>query len=180
MYDHDAASRRATHPDEHNRYGELPLTDGATYTDLPTNHLSYAMAHGLVQDDGAIRYQPAPCGAKQAYTPSMPFFMFPIVQFDTLLLLKRGAPLETFGSDPAYDDLTVGLLCKHEHSNTYLHNRHHCVHYYDADAQLVVDFVSRLALHAHGGARALPQAAPHVIIKCFYSLYPDKPITTLQ
>jgi hypothetical protein len=80
-----------THPDEHSRYRELPLADGAAYIDVPTNHLSYAMAHGLVQDDGAIRYQPAPCGAKQAYTPSMPFFMFPIVQFDTLLQrLRRG------------------------------------------------------------------------------------------
>jgi hypothetical protein len=85
--------------------------------------MSYAMAHGLVADDGAVRYQPAPCGAKQAHAPSMPFFMFPIVQFDALLLLKRGAALQTFGRDPAntYDDLTVGLLCKHEDSNTYLH-----------------------------------------------------------
>jgi hypothetical protein len=110
-----------THPDDDQRYGELPLADGATYIDFPTNHLSYVMAYDLVRDDGAIRYQPAPCGAKQACAPSMPFFMFPIVQFDTLLLLKRSAPLQTFGSDPAnaYDDLTVGLLCKHEHSNTF-------------------------------------------------------------
>jgi hypothetical protein len=78
-----------THPDEHNRYGELPLTDGATYIDLPTNHLSYAMAHGLVQG---------------------------------------GAPLETFGSDPAHDDLTVGLLCwRGTRSFSSCPSRHHKV-----------------------------------------------------
>ena len=215
-----------THPDDSrygdddSRYGELPLTGGETYIGFPTNHLSYAMAHGLARDDGAIRYQPAPCGAKQAYTPSMPFFMFPIVQFDTLLLLKRGAPLETFGRDPAntYDDLTVGLLCKHQDTNTYLHRGHHCVQYYDADAQLVVDavdflFVSRcMLMEGHELFLKLPlehlpemlrqmHDAPanehirnrtfgleaddmiddtHVILKCFYTLYPDKHITTLQ
>jgi hypothetical protein len=123
-----------THPDEDRRYGELPLPDGVTSIDFPTNHMSYAMAHGLVADDGVVRYQPAPCGAKQAYAPSMPFLMFPIVQFDTLLLLKRGAALQTFGSDPAntYDDLTVGLLAINQGQETgdwqfsrvYVWNRH--------------------------------------------------------
>jgi hypothetical protein len=178
------------------------------------------MAHGLVPDDGAIRYQPAPCGAKQAYTPSMPFFMFPIVQFDTLLLLKTGTALETFGSDPAntYDDLSIGLFSKHEDTNTYLRNGHHCVQYYDANAQLVVDavdflFVSRcMLMEGHEIYLKLPLAdlpemlqemhdAPenehirnrrfgleaddmiddtHIIIKCFYTLYPDRHVTTLQ
>ena len=208
-----------THPDEDRRYGELPLPDGVTSIDFPTNHMSYAMAHGLVADDGVVRYQPAPCGAKQAYAPSLPFLMFPIVQFDTLLLLKRGAALQTFGSDPAntYDDLTVGLLCKHEDSNTYLRHGHHCVQYY-ADAELVVDsvdflFVSRCMLmegheiylklpladlpdmlrqmhdapgNEHIGNRTFGLEADdmiddtHVIIKCFYTLYPDKHMTTLR
>ena len=97
-----------THPDDDGRYSELPLSED--YVTFPTKHLSYAMAHGLVRDNDAIRYQPAPCGAKQEYIPSLPFLMFPIVQFDTLLLLKLGASLETFGKDPAntYEDLTIG------------------------------------------------------------------------
>jgi hypothetical protein len=148
-----------THPDEEQRYAELPLADGERCIEFPTNELSYAMAHGLVCTDGdadvrhSVRLQPPPCGAKQELLPSLPFLMFPIVQFDTLLLLKRGAPLETFGRDPAntYRDLSIGLLCKHEHTNTYLHNGRHCVQYYDTDGRAAVDsvdflFVSRCML----------------------------------
>ena len=208
-----------THPDAEDRYSELPLSED--YTDFPTKHLSYAMAHGLVRDDDAVRFQPAPCGAKQEYTPSLPFLMFPIIQFDTLLMLKLGTSLETFGKDPAntYEDLTVGLLCKHHDTNTYLHHGHHCVQYYDADRQPVVDsvdflFVSRCMLmeghqlflklplddlpemlqQIHGStqnehlknrkfgldADDMMDAHTHIIIKCFYSLCPDKHTTTLQ
>jgi hypothetical protein len=110
-----------SHPDEEQRFAELPLADGASCIEFPTNELSYAMAHGLVCSDGdgdGVRLQTPPCGAKQELLPSLPFLMFPIVQFDTLLLLKRGAPLETFGRDPTntYEDLSIDLLCKHEHT----------------------------------------------------------------
>jgi hypothetical protein len=73
----------------------------------------------------------------------MPFLMFPILQFDTLLMLKLGTSLETFGKDPAntYEDLTIGLLCKHQDTNTYLYHGHHCVQYYDANRQAAVDTV---------------------------------------
>jgi hypothetical protein len=134
-----------THPDPEARYSELPLSED--YIDFPTKHLSYAMAHGLIRDDDAIRYQPAPCGAKQEYVPSLPFLMVPIIQFDTLLLLKLGASLETFGGDPknTYDDLTVGLLSKHEDTSTYLKDGHHCVQYYDADGKAQADRVDFLS-----------------------------------
>ena len=208
-----------THPDEDNRYGELPLLED--YITFPTKQLSYAMAHGLVLQDESVRYQPAPCGAKQEYTPSLPFLMFPIIQFDTLLLLKLGTSLETFGKDPAntYEDLTIGLLCKHQETNTYLQNGHHCVQYYDVNAQPVTEnvdflFVSRCMLmegqqlflklpvddlpdmlqHMHDSpenehlknrkfgldADDMMDSHTHVIIKCFYSLCPDKHTTTLQ
>ena len=208
-----------THPDDDGRYGELPLAED--YLSFPTKHVSYAMAHGLVLHDDAVRYQPAPCGKKQEYTPSLPFLMFPIIQFDTLLLLKRGACLETFGKDPAntYEDLTIGLLCKHAHTNTYLHRGHHCVQYCDANAQPVTEnvdflFVSRcMLMEGHQLFLKLPledlpdmlqqmhdssenehlknrkfgldaddmmDTHTHIIIKCFYSLCPDKHTTTLQ
>jgi hypothetical protein len=211
-----------THPDEDGRYGELPLSEGAPDIDFPTNQLSYAMAHGLVRtDDAAVRFQPAPCGVKQTHLPSLPFLMLPIIQFDTLLLLKTGAELESFGRDPAntYGDLTIGLLCKHEHSSTYLNDGHHCVQYYDADGKAQADrvdflFVSRCMLmeghqlflklpldelpemlqHMHDsprndhiGNRTFGlQAADmfdghtHIVVKCFYTLCPDKHATTLQ
>ena len=208
-----------THPDDDGRYGELPLAED--YLSFPTKHVSYAMAHGLVLHDDAVRYQPAPCGKKQEYTPSLPFLMFPIIQFDTLLMLKLGTSLETFGKDPAntYEDLTVGLLCKHHDTNTYLHHGHHCVQYYDADRQPVVDsvdflFVSRCMLmeghqlflklplddlpemlerihnsprNDHIGNRTFGLQAEdmfdghtHMVMKCFYTLCPDKHATTLQ
>jgi hypothetical protein len=208
-----------THPDPENRYSELPLADD--YISFPSKHISYAAAHGLVRDDDVIRYQPAPCGARQEYSRSLPFLMFPIIQFDTLLLLKLGASLETFGGDPAntYDDLTVGLLSKHEDTNTYLKNGHHCVQYYDCNKQPVVDavdflFVSRcMLMEGHELFLKLPvddlsemlqqmHSAPdnehlknrrfgldsddmmdmhtHIVIKCFYTLCPDKHTTTLQ
>jgi len=208
-----------THPDTHDRYSELPLADD--YISFPTKHISYVAAHGLVRDDDVIRYQPAPCGARQEYTRSLPFLMFPIIQFDTLLLLKLGASLETFGGDPAntYDDLTVGLLSKHQDTNTYLKNGHHCVQYYDCNKQPVVDavdflFVSRcMLMEGHELFLKLPvddlpemlqqmHNAPdnehlknrrfgldsddmmdmhtHIVIKCFYTLCPDKHTTTLQ
>jgi hypothetical protein len=210
-----------TQPDAENRFDELPLADGVQYIDFPTNQLSYAMAHGLVLDDGAVRFQPAPCGAKQVCIPSLPFLMFPIIQFDTLLLLKLGTSLETFGSDPdnTYEDLTVGLLCKHQESNAYLTHGHHCVHYYDTNKQATIDsvdflFVSRCMLmeghqlflklplddlpqmlkhmhdspdNEHIGNRTFGLEADdmmdmhtHVVIKCFYTLSPDKHTTTLQ
>ena len=206
-----------THPDPESRYSELPLSED--YIDFPTNQLSYATAHGLVLDDTAVHYQPAPCGAAHACRPSLPFLMFPIVQFDTLLLLKLGASLETFGNDPAntYEDLTLGLLCKHHDTNTYLKNGHHCVQYYDANKQPVVDsvdflFVSRCMLmeghelfltlslddlpemlqnmhssNEHIGNRKFGLDADdmmdehtHIVIKCFYTLCPDKHTTSLQ
>ncbi len=208
-----------THPDAEDRFSELPLAED--YTDFPTKHLSYAMAHGLVRDDGVIRYQPAPCGKKQDYVPSLPFLMLPIVQFDTLLLLKLGTALETFGKDPTntYEDLTIGLLCKHQDTNTYLNNGHHCVHYYDANRQPTIDavdflFVSRcMLMEGHQLFLKLPlddlpemlqqiQSSPenehlknrkfgldaedmmdthtHIVIKCFYTLCPDKHSTTPQ
>jgi hypothetical protein len=208
-----------THPDPQARYSELPLSED--YIDFPTKHLSYAMAHGLIQDDDGIRYQPAPCGGRQEYVPSLPFLMFPIIQFDTLLMLKLGTSLETFGKDPAntYEDLTIGLLCKHQDTNTYLHHGHHCVQYYDANGQAAVDavdflFVSRcMLMEGHELFLKLPlddlpdmlqqmhnsqenehlknrkfgldsddmmDAHTHVIIKCFFSLCPDKHTTTLQ
>jgi hypothetical protein len=143
-----------THDDPQDRYSQLPLHEDLQCIQFPTNHLSYAMAHGLVQDGQAVQYQPAPCGAQQSCTPSIPFFMFPIIQFDTLLLLKVDTSLQTFGTDPAntYDDLTIGLLCKHESSNTYLKHGHHAVKYYDTNQQAVVVqsvdflFVSRCML----------------------------------
>ena len=205
-----------THPDEDGRYGELPLAED--YISFPTKHLSYAIAHGLVLEDEAVRFQPAPCGAKQEYAHSLPFLMFPIIQFDTLLLLKLGTSLETFGKDPAntYEDLSIGLLCKHEHSNTYLHNGHHCVQYYDADRQPVIEnvdflFVSRcMLMEGHELFLKVPlddladmlqsmHDAPenehirnrtfgleaddmiddtHIIIKCFYTLYPDRHVVS--
>ena len=208
-----------THPDDDGRYSELPLTED--YLSFPTKHLSYAMAHGLVMCDDAVRYQPAPCGKRQEYSPSLPFLMFPIIQFDTLLLLKLGTSLETFGKDPAntYEDLTIGLLCKHQDTNTYLHRGHHCVQYYDSDKQAAVDsvdflFVSRcMLMEGHQLFLKIPvddlpemlqqiQSSPdnehlknrkfgleaddmmdshtHIIIKCFYTLCPDKHTTTLQ
>ena len=208
-----------THPDEDGRYGELPLAED--YISFPTKHLSYAIAHGLVLEDEAVRFQPAPCGAKQEYAPSLPFLMFPIIQFDTLLLLKLGTALETFGKDPAntYEDLTIGLLCKHHDTNTYLHHGHHCVQYYDTNKEAQVEnvdflFVSRcMLMEGHQLFLKLPlddlpemlhqmHDAPenehlknrkfgldsddmmdshtHIIIKCFYSLCPDKHTTTLQ
>jgi hypothetical protein len=147
--------------------------------------------------------------------------MLPIVQFDTLLLLKLGTALETFGKDPdnTYEDLTIGLLCKHQDTNTYLNNRHHCVHYYDANRQPTIDavdflFVSRcMLMEGHQLFLNLPlddlpemlqqiQSSPenehlknrkfgldaedmmdthtHIVIKCFYTLCPDKHSTTPQ
>jgi hypothetical protein len=208
-----------THPDDGDRYGQLPLAED--YVSFPTKHLSYAMTHGLALDDGAVRFQPAPCGARQECIPSLPFLMFPIIQFDTLLLLKVGSSLETFGKDPAntYDDLSIGLLCKHQDTNTYLHHGHHCVQYCDANRQPAVDtvdflFVSRCMLmeghqlflklplddlpemlqHMHTAsgnehlknrkfgldADDMMDMHTHIIIKCFYTLCPDKHATTLQ
>ena len=208
-----------THPDAEDRYRQLPLSEDDI--DFPTKQLSYAMAHGLVPHDEAVRFQPAPCGARQEHLPSLPFLMFPIIQFDTLLLLKRGAPLETFGRDPAntYEDLTIGLLCKHQDTNTYLHRGHHCVQYYDTSGKPAVDavdflFVSRcMLMEGHQLFLKVPlddlpgmlrqmhdssenehlknrkfgldsddmmDAHTHVVIKCFFSLRPDKHTTTLQ
>jgi hypothetical protein len=208
-----------THPDADDRYGQLPLSED--YISFPTKHLSYAIAHGLVLEDEAVRFQPAPCGAKQEYTPSLPFLMFPIIQFDTLLLLKLGMSLETFGKDPAntYEDLTIGLLCKHQDTNTYLQHGHHCVQYYDTNREPVVDtvdflFVSRcMLMEGHELFLKLPledlpemlqqmhdssendhlknrkfgldsddmmDMHTHIIIKCFYTLCPDKHTSTLQ
>jgi hypothetical protein len=135
-----------THPDAHDRYSQLPLRADLDCIEFPSTHLSYAMAHGLVLHDGEVAYQPAPCGAKQDYTPSLPFLMFPIVQFDTLLLLKIDTTLHSFGMDPdnTYDDLTIGLLCKHEGSNTYLKHGHHAVKYYDSNHETVVQNVDFL------------------------------------
>ena len=135
-----------THPDAHDRYSQLPLRADLDCIEFPTTHLSYAMAHGLVLQDGEVAYQPAPCGAKQDYIPSLPFLMFPIVQFDTLLLLKIDTTLQSFGMDPdnTYDDLTIGLLCKHEDSNTYLKHGHHAVKYYDSNHETVVQNVDFL------------------------------------
>jgi hypothetical protein len=179
------------------------------------------MTHGLTLDDGAVRFQPAPCGARQECIPSLPFLMFPIIQFDTLLMLKVGSSLETFGKDPSntYDDLSIGLLCKHQDTNTYLHHGHHCVQYCDANRQPAVDtvdflFVSRcMLMEGHELFLKLPvddlpemlqqmHNAPdnehlknrrfgldsddmmdmhtHIVIKCFYTLCPDKHTTTLQ
>ena len=208
-----------THPDAEARYSELPLSED--YIHFPTKHLSYAMAHGLIRDNDTIRYQPAPCGATQEYIPSLPFLMFPIIQFDTLLMLKLGTSLETFGKDPAntYEDLTVGLLCKHQDTNTYLQHGRHCVQYYDTNKQAAVDsvdflFVSRcMLMEGHELFLKLPlddlpdmlqqihsssnnehlknrkfgldsddmmDTHTHVVIKCFFSLCPDKHTTTLQ
>jgi hypothetical protein len=208
-----------THPDDDDRYGQLPLSED--YISFPTKHLSYAIAHGLVLEDEAVRFQPAPCGAKQEYTPSLPFLMFPIIQFDTLLLLKLGTSLETFGKDPTntYEDLTIGLLSKHQDTNTYLQHGHHCVQYYDTNREPVVDtvdflFVSRCMLmegnelflklpledlpemlqQMHDSSENdhlknrkfgldsddMMDSHTHIIIKCFYSLCPDKHSTTLQ
>jgi hypothetical protein len=120
----------------------LPLqTDVVQFT---PNAMTFTMRQGLRMRTGKVFLDEPPNGDAPVIASdsrALPFVMCPIIRHDTLVLLnKHDGTLKSFGqqADSKREQLTIGVVCRHVSSGTYLHHGQYCLHSFDADENCVV------------------------------------------